>query len=53
MSLIVVPSAYRDAGIGIRGRFKLPYKMKLSYEADLVNGMQGTNDDAAPTQPGS
>jgi len=45
----IVPSAYRDAGIGIRGRFKLPHKMKLSYEADLVNGMQGTNDDDEPT----
>src|SRR6201992_4162820 len=33
----IVPSAYRDAGIGIRGRFKLPHKMKLSYEDDLVN----------------
>src|SRR5436190_726275 len=39
----IVPSAYRDAGVGIRGRFKLPRKMKLSYELDLVNGMQGTN----------
>ena len=45
----IVPSAYRDAGIGIRGRLKLPHKMKLSYEADLVNGMQGTNDDDEPT----
>jgi len=41
----IVPTAYRDAGIGVRGRFKLPRKMKLSYEVDLVNGMQGTNDN--------
>jgi hypothetical protein len=45
----IVPSAYRDAGVGVRGRFRLPRKMKLSYEADLVNGMQGTNADGEPT----
>jgi hypothetical protein len=45
----IVPTAYRDAGIGIRGRFKLPYKMKLSYEADIVNGMQGNNADGEAT----
>ena len=45
----IVPTAYRDAGIGIRGRFKLPHKMKFSYEADLVNGMQGINADGEPT----
>lgn len=45
----IVPSAYRDAGIGIRGRFKLPRRMKLAYELDLVNGMQGTNADDEPT----
>src|SRR5712691_4692507 len=45
----IIPSAYRDAGIGIRGRFKLPRKMKFSYEADLVNGMQGVNADGDPT----
>jgi hypothetical protein len=45
----IIPTAYRDAGIGIRGRFKLPHKMKLLYEADLVNGMQGVNADGEPT----
>ncbi|MFN2456297.1 MAG: hypothetical protein ABR577_19035 [Pyrinomonadaceae bacterium] len=45
----IVPTAYRDTGIGIRGRFKLPRKMKFSYEADLVNGLLGTNDDDEPT----
>jgi len=45
----IIPSAYRDAGIGVRGRFKLPHKMKFSYEADLVNGMQGVNADGEPT----
>jgi hypothetical protein len=45
----VVPSAYRDAGLGVRGRFKLPRRMKLAYELDLVNGMQGMNADDEPT----
>jgi hypothetical protein len=45
----IVPTAYRDAGIGVRGRFKLPHKMKLAYEADIVNGMRGTNDDDEAT----
>jgi hypothetical protein len=45
----IVPSAYRDAGIGVRGRVNLPHKMKFSYEANLVNGMQGTNADDEPT----
>jgi len=45
----IVPTAYRDAGIGVRGRFKLPYKMKLTYEADVVNGMRSTNADGEPT----
>lgn len=45
----IIPTAYRDAGVGIRGRFKLPHKMKFSYEADLVNGMQGVNADGEPT----
>jgi len=46
----IVPTAYRDAGIGVRGRLKLSHGMKLSYEADLVNGMQGRNadDEATP-----
>ena len=45
----IVPTAYRDAGIGVRGRFKLPHKMKLTYQADIVNGMRGTNNDDEPT----
>jgi hypothetical protein len=45
----IVPTAYRDAGIGVRGRFKLPNRMKVSYELDLLNGMRGTNDDDEPT----
>jgi hypothetical protein len=45
----IIPSAYRDAGIGVRGRLKLPHKMKFSYEADLVNGMQSVNADGEAT----
>jgi hypothetical protein len=45
----IVPTAYRDAGIGVRGRFKLPHKMKLTYQADIVNGMRSTNADDEPT----
>lgn len=45
----IVPTAYRDAGIGVRGRFKLPHEVKLTYEADVVNGMRGTNDEDEPT----
>lgn len=45
----IVPTAYRDVGIGVRGRLKLPRKMKLTYEADVVNGMRGANDDDEPT----
>jgi len=45
----IVPTAYRDAGIGVRGRFKLPRKMKLTYEADVVNGMRGSNSDDEAT----
>src|SRR6266704_993884 len=45
----IVPTAYRDAGFGVRGRFKLPHKMKLTYEADVVNGMRGTNNDDEAT----
>lgn len=41
----IVPTAYRDAGVGIRGRFKFPHNVKLSYEADVVNGMRNTNAD--------
>jgi hypothetical protein len=45
----IVPSAYRDAGIGVRGRIRLPHKFKLTYEADVVNGMLGKNADDEPT----
>lgn len=38
----IVPTAYSDTGVGVRGRFKLPRKMKLSYELDVVNGMRAT-----------
>jgi len=45
----IVPTAYRDAGIGVRGVFRLPREMKLFYEADVLNGMQAHNGDGEPT----
>jgi len=45
----IIPTAYRDAGVGVRGRIKLPAKMKLSYEADVLNGMRGEDADGNPT----
>jgi hypothetical protein len=45
----IVPTAYRDAGIGVRGRISLPHEMKLTYEADVVNGMQGADADGVAT----
>jgi len=45
----IVPTAYRDAGIGARGVFRLPNEMKISYEADVLNGMQALNADGEPT----
>ena len=41
----VVPTAYTDAGLGVRGRFKLGRKSKLSYELDLVNGMRAGGEE--------
>jgi hypothetical protein len=45
----IIPTAYRDAGIGVRGRLNLPHRMKLTYEANVLNGLRGTNDDDEPT----
>ncbi|GAC1638113.1 MAG: hypothetical protein NVS9B14_18440 [Candidatus Acidiferrum sp.] len=45
----IVPTAYRDAGIGVRGAFRLPHEMKMSYEADVVNGFQARNADGEAT----
>jgi len=45
----IVPTAYRDAGLGVRGVFRLPHEMRLSYEADVVNGFQAANDDGEAT----
>ena len=49
----IVPTAYSDTGLGVRGRFKLPRKMKLSYEFDVVNGMRaaGEADEAGSAPP--
>jgi hypothetical protein len=45
----ILNTAYRDAGIGVRGRFNLQRGMKLSYETNLLNGMQGLDADGNPT----
>ena len=45
----IVPTAYRDAGIGVRGVFRLPREMKMSYEANVVNGFQAANADGEAT----
>jgi hypothetical protein len=49
MNQFIVPTAYRDAGIGIRGVLRLPLEMKLFYEADVLNGMQANNADGKAT----
>ncbi len=45
----ILPTAYRDIGVGIRGRLSLPHEMKLTYEADVLNGMQRLDADGVPT----
>lgn len=45
----IINTAYRDAGIGTRGTFKLPAGMRMSYEYNLLNGMQNLDDDGEPT----
>ena len=45
----IVPTAYRDAGLGVRGVLRLPREMKLSYEANVVNGFQAANADGEAT----
>ena len=45
----IINTAYRDAGIGTRGVFNLPRNMKMSYEVNLLNGMQPLNADGEPT----
>src|SRR5206468_12153542 len=45
----IVPTAYRDAGLGVRGVFCLPREMKLSYEANVLNGFQAANADGEAT----
>jgi len=45
LNQFVVPTAYSDAGLGVRGRFRLPRGMKLSYEFDVVNGMRAGGEE--------
>ena len=45
----IVPTAYRDACGGVRGVVRLPGEMKLSYEGNVLNGMQARNGDDEET----
>jgi len=40
VSTFVIPSTYKDAGIGALGQFKLGGSARLSYEAYVVNGLR-------------
>lgn len=39
-STFVIPSTYKDAGIGANGEFNLGRGMKLGYEGYIVNGLR-------------
>jgi hypothetical protein len=52
LNQFVVPTAYSDAGLGIRGRFRLPRRMKLSYELDVVNGMRAGGEEGEESGAG-
>jgi hypothetical protein len=45
----ILPTAYRDAGIGVRGVIPLRREMKLFYEADVLNGFQAHNANGEAT----
>lgn len=49
MNQYIIPTAYRDVGMGIRGAFKLPRDMRLFYEANVSNGFQAHNADGVAT----
>jgi hypothetical protein len=51
LNQFVVPTAYSDTGLGVRGKFKLARRMKLSYEFDVVNGMRSTGDEEGGAAP--
>jgi len=40
VSTFVIPSTYKDAGIGALGEFKLGGRSRLTYEAYVVNGLR-------------
>ena len=53
LNQFVVPTAYSDAGLGVRGRFKLPRGVKLSYELDVVNGMRAGGEEGEGEEAGA
>lgn len=40
VSTFVIPSTYKDAGIGILGEFNIGSRAKLTYEGYVVNGLR-------------
>ncbi|MCA1816111.1 MAG: hypothetical protein LC746_06835, partial [Acidobacteria bacterium] len=52
LNQFVVPTAYSDTGLGVRGRLKLARRMKLSYELDLVNGMSAAGESEEGEEEG-
>jgi hypothetical protein len=40
VSTFVIPSTYKDAGVGAFGTFKLGQQWRLSYEGYIVNGLR-------------
>jgi hypothetical protein len=52
LNQFVVPTAYSDTGVGVRGKFKLARRMKLSYELDVVNGMSAAGEEAEEGEEG-
>lgn len=40
VSTFVIPSTYKDAGIGLLGEFNLGSRAKLTYEGYVVNGLR-------------
>ena len=45
LNQFVVPTAYSDTGLGVRGRFRLSRRARLSYEFDVVNGMSAAGEE--------
>ena len=40
VSTFIIPSTYKDAGVGANGEFRLGSRMRLSYEGYVTNGLR-------------